>query len=129
MKLKKLKVSCFLLLLTAAVLFVAMTSEIVQAQSYVVEQDFTLVNHTGETIVSILLSPTGASRWRAEDELGDYVLKHNYEIDIVFSPWDDARYWDIRAEFADGTYEEWYKFDLFTVSEITLNRNGTASYR
>lgn len=129
MKLKKLKVSCFLLLLTAVVLFVVMTSEIVQAQSYVVEQDFTLVNHTGETIVSILLSPTGASRWRAEDELGDYVLKHNYEIDIVFSPWDDARYWDIRAEFADGTYEEWYKFDLFTVSEITLNRNGTASYR
>ena len=129
MKLKKLKVSCFLLLLTAAVLFVAMTSEIVQAQSYVVEQDFTLVNHTGETIVSILLSPTGASRWRAEDELGDYVLKHNYEIDIVFSPWDDARYWDIRAEFADGTYEEWYNFDLFKVSEIILNRNGTASYR
>ena len=129
MELKKSKVSCFLLLLTAAVLFVAMSTGIVQAQSYVVEQDFTLVNRTGETIVSILLSPTGASKWRAEDELGDYVLKHNYEIDIVFSPWDDARYWDIRAEFDDGTYEEWYNFDLFKVSEIILNRNGTASYR
>ena len=123
------KVSCFLLLLSTAVLFIVMTTGIAQAQSYVVEQDFTLVNHTGETIVSILLSPTGASRWRAEDELGDYVLKHNQEIDIVFSPWDDAQYWDVRAEFDDGTYEEWYKFDLFTVSEITLNRDGTASYR
>ena len=91
MELKKSKVSSFLLLLTAAVLFVAMSTGIVQAQSYVVEQDFTLVNRTGETIVSILLSPTGASRWRAEDELGDYVLKHDHEIDIVFSPWDDAR--------------------------------------
>ena len=126
---KKSKVSCFLLSITAAVLFIVMRAGIIQAQSYVVEQDFTLVNRTGETIVSILLSPTGASRWRAEDELGDYVLKHNQEIDIVFSPWDDARYWDIRAEFADGTYDEWYEFDLFKVSEITLNRNGTASYR
>ena len=123
------KVSCFLLLLSTAVLFIVMTTGIAQAQSYVVEQDFTLVNHTYETIVSILLSPTRASRWRAEDELGDYVLKHNQEIDIVFSPWDDAQYWDVRAEFDDGTYEEWYKFDLFTVSEITLNRDGTASYR
>ena len=103
------KVSCFLLLLSTAVLFIVMTTGIAQAQSYVVEQDFTLVNHTGETIV--------------------YVLKHNQEIDIVFSPWDDAQYWDVRAEFDDGTYEEWYKFDLFTVSEITLNRDGTASYR
>ncbi|MBR1658662.1 MAG: hypothetical protein IJ697_09405 [Synergistaceae bacterium] len=126
---KKLKFSRFLLVLAAFVLYSAMTAGTSQGARVVVDQDFTLVNHTGETIISVLLSPTGASRWRAEDELGDYVLKHNYEIDIVFSPWDDARYWDIRAEFADGTYDEWYGFDLFTVSEITLNKNGTASYR
>ena len=36
-------------------------------------QDFTLINHTGYTIVSIYLSPTRANNWRAEYELGNYV--------------------------------------------------------
>ena len=92
-------------------------------------QDFTLINKTGDTIVSIFLSPTRANKWRAEDELGDYVLKNGYEIEIEFSPWEDARYWDLRAEFADGTYDEWYNFDLFSISEITLRRNGDAVFR
>ncbi len=99
------------------------------AFSAVIVQDFTLINQTGDTIVSIYLSPTRANRWRAEDELGDYVLKNGYEVDIEFSPWEDARYWDLRAEFSDGTYTEWYNFDLFSISEITLKRNGDAVYR
>ena len=94
----------------------------------VYDQDFTLMNNTGDTIVSIYLSPTKANKWRAEDELGNYVLKPGYEVDINFSPWDEARYWDIRAEFDDGTYAEWYNFDLFSISRITLNRNGKAVY-
>ncbi len=110
-----------------AFLLVILGASVVLAEGPV--QDFTLINRTGETIVSIYLSPTRANNWRAQDELGDYVLQHNQEIDIIFDPWDDARYWDIRAEFDDGTYAEWYEFDLFSISEITLNRNGDATYR
>ncbi len=118
------KTKFFIALLT----IVLVVSGAVTAFALVIDQDFTLVNRTGESIVSIYLSPTSANNWRAEDELGDYILKNNYEVEINFSPWDDARYWDIRAEFEDGTVAEWYKFDLFSVSRITLNRNGEALY-
>ncbi|MBQ7558973.1 MAG: hypothetical protein IJT20_01825 [Synergistaceae bacterium] len=124
MKFNKIKFSIALFSL-ALVLFAADTV----FAAYGPVQDFTLINRTGDTIVSIFLSPTRANKWRAEDELGDYVLKHGYEIEIEFSPWEDARYWDLRAEFADGTYDEWYNFDLFSISEITLRRNGDAVYR
>ncbi len=114
----------FLVALTALAVLIFGTA----AFAAVYDQDFTLMNNTGETIVSIYLSPTKANKWSAQDELGDYVLKHGYEVDINFSPFDEARYWDIRAEFADGSYAEWYNFDLFSISRITLNRNGNAVY-
>ncbi len=117
----------FLVVIASFLLIVLGTGAVFAAYGPV--QDFTLINKTGDTIVSIFLSPTRANKWRAEDELGDYVLKNGYEIEIEFSPWEDARYWDLRAEFADGTYDEWYNFDLFSISEITLKRNGDAVYR
>ena len=92
-------------------------------------QDFTLNNNTGKTMVSLYVGPSGGNTWKSEDELGNYALAHGASVAVSFEPWDVARYWDIFVEFEDGTAAEYDHFDLFSISEITLHKNGTATYK
>ncbi|MBQ7578104.1 MAG: hypothetical protein IJT21_07565 [Synergistaceae bacterium] len=92
-------------------------------------QNFTLNNETGETMVVLQIGPAGTGRWRNEDELDEFTIASGASVAVTFEPWEDAQYWDIRAYFEDGTYGEWHNFDLFSISEITLNKNGVATYR
>lgn len=88
-------------------------------------QDFILVNSTGFDIYVLNVSPSNTNDWE-EDILGSDVFENGETTRVRFGN-DDARYWDLRAEFEDKTSISWYNIDLFEVSRITLHRDGTAT--
>ena len=90
-------------------------------------QDFTLVNKTGVTIVSVFVCPNASKTW-GDDIMGQDVLANGDSVDIVFNPGDKVTYWDIRVEDKSGDFLEWDKFNLKKISKITLMKNGDAVF-
>ena len=83
-------------------------------------QDFTIVNATGRTVMSINISPTGEEQW-GPDLLGSEVMGDGATASATFDI-DEARcLWDIRAMFDDGEVGDWRALDLCEISTITLN--------
>ena len=74
-------------------------------------QDFTLVNRTGVTIVSVFVCPNNSKTW-GDDIMGRDVLASGDSVDILFDPGDKVTYWDIRVEDKSGDFLEWDKFNL-----------------
>ena len=91
-------------------------------------QDFTLVNQTGLDIHYVFVSPRSSSDW-GSDIMGRDVLPNGNSVQITFSPGTRAADWDIRVEYVNGDYEEWENFNLNSISQITLKKNGDAVYQ
>lgn len=87
-------------------------------------QDFTFVNYSGRTIYRLYVSRSDHSGWE-EDLLGNGVLRHGEYRNIHFSNSETGRFWDIKAEFQDGTYWRWDGIDLQTVSKVTVDGSRT----
>lgn len=91
-------------------------------------QDFVLKNHTGRDIVNIYVTPSNSYYWN-DDILGVDILYNGDEIDIFFDRSETARYWDMKANFSDGSEYIWEDIDLLRVSVITLRFDGAAVER
>lgn len=91
-------------------------------------QDFELVNNTGKDIVHVYVSPTSTNDWQ-EDVLGKDILENGDSVTITFSGGEKATYWDIKVVYEDGSGRYWEKFNLKSISTITLKANGRASYQ
>jgi hypothetical protein len=90
-------------------------------------QNFVIVNNTGSTIYNIYVSPVNSDNWE-EDILGDSgVVMPGESKSITFSGYND-RYWDLRVVFDNGADFYWTNVDLFSISRITVNSNGTANF-
>ncbi len=90
-------------------------------------QDFTVYNQTGRTIYYLYCSHSGAGTWE-EDILHNDTLANGRSLTIRFNSGESARYWDLRVVFSDGSDWYWNNIDLFTVSSVTIDRNGRAHY-
>lgn len=89
------------------------------------DQDFELFNRTGFDIHALYVSPTGVDSWE-EDVLGADVLLKGASIDINFSREEEAQFWDIRVEDAEGNFIVWKKIDLLSAYQVILEPNGVA---
>ena len=49
-------------------------------------------------------------------------------ITITFNASERGQYWDFRVVFDNGTDLYWENVDLFSVSVITVNSDGTATF-
>ena len=87
------------------------------------DQDFSLVNRTGLTIVELYVSPANDSHW-GEDVLGRDVLKSGETVDIKFSRSEDTCNWDIKIVDDDEDDVIWEDFNLCKISKITLKYDG-----
>ncbi|MGI8787570.1 MAG: argininosuccinate lyase [Pyrinomonadaceae bacterium] len=105
--------SAFLLLLFTASSFAQAT------------QDFTLHNETGKTIKEVYVAPTASNDW-GDDVLGaDDTLGDGEDVDIVFNRRNKVNNYDLQVTFSDGKSSIWTKFDLSTISDITISyKNG-----
>ncbi len=65
------------------------------------QQNFTFVNQSGQTVVTLQVSPTGEASW-GEDILGRDVLANGESAPIEFERGDDRCFWDVRATGEGG---------------------------
>jgi hypothetical protein len=91
------------------------------------KQDFQLRNSTGYDIAEVYVAPTSSDNWE-EDVMGDDTLDNGERVTIHFPVKAKQCLYDIKVVWTDGDTAEWRKFDLCTVSRITLYwTNGEAS--
>ena len=90
-------------------------------------QDFILTNSSASYICYVYISPADSDDWE-EDILGSDCMAPGESYTIRFS--DTATpLWDLMVEDDDGKTEEYYGFNLKTISEIVIRGGGQASYR
>jgi hypothetical protein len=119
---KQIKKSLLAIVLTFGILSAAAIAANAQGR-----QDFVVVNNTGVEIHALYVTPHSSKQW-GEDILGVDTLEAGDSLEIVFSPKERAKYWDIRVEDADGNYIEWGKLNLLEISKVTLYyKNGKAT--
>jgi hypothetical protein len=82
-------------------------------------QNFTLVNHTGFTVVTLNISAAGEARW-GPDILGTEVLASGESAEITFEATEQTCLWDLRVTYDDGDDGEWRGTDLCETSTVTL---------
>lgn len=90
-------------------------------------QNFVLVNNTGSTVYNLYVSPVNSDNWE-EDVLGDNVIMPGDSSTINFNGRSEC-YWDLRLVFDNGVDLYWENIDLFSISRITINSDGTANFR
>ena len=84
------------------------------------QQDFTLVNDTGVEIQQIYISAASVDNWE-EDLLGaDGILPDGNEMEIKFSPDEEADLWDVRVVDSEGTAIVWERLKLTEITKLTL---------
>jgi hypothetical protein len=90
------------------------------------DQDFTLVNETGDTIDQVYVSPSDVNDWQ-EDVLGRQVLSDGEECPISFQRSETAELWDLKVVDADGDSVVWKGLNLLEISQATLRyqKDGT----
>lgn len=90
-------------------------------------QDFALVNQTGVTLHAVYVGESGTGEWEGSDELlQGRTLSQGQQLDVSFSPENEAELWDIRVEDSEGNSLEFYKINLLEASEVTLGSDQKA---
>ncbi|MEA3013835.1 MAG: hypothetical protein QOD42_2380 [Sphingomonadales bacterium] len=83
-------------------------------------QDFTIVNHTGHTVLTLNVSETSEDEW-GPDILGVDVLANGESAEVTFDRDTDSCHWDIRVTYDDGDTGDWRNVNLCETSTITLS--------
>ncbi|HWT13757.1 MAG TPA: hypothetical protein VN231_13470 [Allosphingosinicella sp.] len=88
--------------------------------AFAAQQDFTIVNHTGQAIMTLNVSPTTEESW-GPDILGVEVLPADEEAEVTFSNDTEECLWDIRVTYEDGNMGAWQGINLCEVTTVTLS--------
>ena len=87
------------------------------------DQDFTLSNKTGVEIAELYVSPASLDNW-GEDVLGVDVLADGGDVNITFSPEEEADFWDLKVVDGEGASIVWTHLKLTEISKVTLKIDG-----
>ena len=87
--------------------------------AYAAPQDFTIVNHTGHSVLTLNVSPSASNQW-GPDILGVEVLHNGESGHVSFDPDEDHCMYDIRVTYDDGDTGDWRQINLCQTSEIEL---------
>ena len=83
------------------------------------QQDFTIVNNTGQTVMTLNVSRSDSNEW-GPDILGQNVLPNGQQGQVQFARGQDQCNWDIRATFEGGQTGDWRGVNLCETTTITL---------
>ena len=87
--------------------------------AYAAQQDFTITNHTGQTVMTLNVSPTSENSW-GPDILGVDVLGNGESAEISFDRDQDECVWDIRVTYEDGDTGDWRGINLCETTDVEL---------
>ena len=84
-----------------------------------VNQDFSLVNNTGHTVMTLNVSPSDSDEW-GPDILGAEVLANGESAEISFERGQAQCNWDLRATYDDGDTTDARNVNLCELTTVTL---------
>lgn len=90
--------------------------------AHAADQDFTLVNRTGQQIDSVYVSKVNARTWE-EDVMGRDTLDSGESVDISFARGERGCRWDMMVKYHGGGQDTWPNVNLCEVSKVTLFRD------
>ena len=102
------------LIIALAFLFSSLASP-----AFAAPQDFTIVNNSGHTVMTLNVSPTSEDEW-GPDILGTDVLANGDSAEVTFDRGTDQCHFDIRATYDDGDTGDWRNINLCETTTITL---------
>jgi hypothetical protein len=82
-------------------------------------QDFTIVNNTGQAVLTLNVSPTNETQW-GPDILGRDILANGESAQIQFERGDAQCNWDIRVTYQDGETGDFRNNNLCEIATVTL---------
>lgn len=85
----------------------------------VANQDFTLVNNTGHTVMTLNVSPSDSDQW-GPDILGSNVLANGQSAQVSFERGQEQCVWDLRATYDDGDTTDARGVNLCQLTTVTL---------
>lgn len=83
-------------------------------------QDFTAVNRSGHTIMTLHVSSSSDPDW-GEDLLGSGVLPNGRSAPVTVDADPSDCLWDIRVTYDDGDSSDMRQVNLCRVSSVTFN--------
>lgn len=84
------------------------------------QQDFTIVNRTGHSVLTLNVSPSDETRW-GPDILGVDILANGESAEITFDRDEERCLWDVRVTYDDGDTGDWRQVNLCETTTITLS--------
>jgi hypothetical protein len=100
-------------------LAIALVFSTIASPAFAGQQDFTIVNNTGQAIMTLNVSPNDEDEW-GPDILGVDVLASGEQGEVSFDRSEDRCSWDIRVTYEDGDTGDWRGIDLCATTTITL---------
>lgn len=97
----------------------AFLASMIATVAYAAQQDFTITNHTGQTIMTLNVSPSDEAAW-GPDLLGDGVLPNGGRAEVSFDNEEDRCEWDIRVTYEGGGAGDWRGINLCETTEVEL---------
>jgi len=88
--------------------------------AYAAQQDFTIVNRTGQAIMTLNVSPTTQDAW-GPDILGIDILAADEQAEISFANDEEECLWDIRVTYEDGETGAWQAINLCETVTVELS--------
>lgn len=82
-------------------------------------QNFTLNNRTGYTVMTLNVSPNNVGEW-GPDVLGRDVLANGESVEITFPRAETQCLWDIRATYEDGDTDDMRGVNLCELTTVNL---------
>lgn len=82
-------------------------------------QNFTLINHSGHTLVTLNVSPSDSSQW-GPDILGRDTLANGESADITFPRGTEQCNWDIKATYDDNDTTDQRGVNLCTTTSVEI---------
>lgn len=83
------------------------------------QQNFSVVNNTGHTVMTLNVSPSNEDAW-GPDILGSNVLANGQTASVTFPRGEAQCQWDIRATYDDGDTTDARGVNLCQVATVTL---------
>jgi predicted small secreted protein len=83
------------------------------------QQNFTVVNNTGHTVMTLNVSPSNEDSW-GPDILGSSVLANGESAQVTFPRGEAQCSWDIKATYDDGDTTDARGVNLCQVATVTL---------
>lgn len=102
------------------VLLGALVASALATAALAAQQDFTIVNDTGQAILTLNVSPSDEAEW-GPDILGVDILAAGERAAVSFDNAEERCEWDIRVTYEDGDTGAWGGIDLCETVTVTLS--------